>query len=253
MKELMEYNKKILGDVGTSNILDKEDINSLSKCMTHIERAMSTSQIFRTDTEMRISVLNDIKFPTVDSKYWQAIREMDVMSEQLFLLNYRYREELLNIKEYEEKLLTEENEIEKERLNIKIERSKFSLFRMRREAKDRIRELGSWATIIVELEPNMVSGIDNANSHQLMSYGKRFLRETVVKINSQMSAGERENMAGHLMTTRGRINSEGLMDKFVNDLDAREKEYLMSMGIVKLNSSEQKQETNTPTSRKHLG
>ena len=40
-------------------------------------------QIFRTETEMRISVLNDAKHPTNASKYWQSVREQDAMFDAL--------------------------------------------------------------------------------------------------------------------------------------------------------------------------
>jgi hypothetical protein len=35
-------------------------------------------QMYRTQTEMEISVLSDVHFPTPDSKYWQTVREMNV-------------------------------------------------------------------------------------------------------------------------------------------------------------------------------
>ena len=54
--------------------------------------------MFRTETEMRISVLNDLKHPTPGAKYWQAVREQNVFFEQMIFLSFDYRENDIEIK-----------------------------------------------------------------------------------------------------------------------------------------------------------
>ncbi len=45
-------------------------------------------QIFRTETEMRVSVLNDGKHPTHASKYWQSVREMSAQFNALVDMSF---------------------------------------------------------------------------------------------------------------------------------------------------------------------
>ena len=61
-------------------------------------------QLYRTETEMRVAVLNDASFPTRAGKYWQSVREMDVMHRELIKMSFRYRKNLIQIKRLEKKL-----------------------------------------------------------------------------------------------------------------------------------------------------
>ena len=59
-------------------------------------------QIYRTETEMRISVLNNGSHPTKASKYWQCVREQSMMYEQLRINIYEFRRreaKILGLKE----------------------------------------------------------------------------------------------------------------------------------------------------------
>jgi hypothetical protein len=67
-----------------SEILDSNDFNKLVAIKDELEDTWEKKQIFRTETEMRISVLNDAKFPTRAAKYWQAVREQNAFFENFF-------------------------------------------------------------------------------------------------------------------------------------------------------------------------
>ena len=54
-------------------MLVPEDVQFLEEVKEELNDTWTKRQIFRTETEMRISVLNDVKFPTNASKYWQAV------------------------------------------------------------------------------------------------------------------------------------------------------------------------------------
>ena len=56
-------------------------------------------QLYRTETEMRVAVLNDASFPTPASKYWQSVREMDVMHRELIKMSFEYRKNLIKLKQ----------------------------------------------------------------------------------------------------------------------------------------------------------
>ena len=64
-------------------ILSESDQAEVSQLQTELLENWSKRQIWRTETEMEVSVLNDHKHPTRASKYWQCIREQAVFFENL--------------------------------------------------------------------------------------------------------------------------------------------------------------------------
>ena len=64
-------------------MLNKEHNKFLQELKEELVDTHDKVQIYRTETEMRYSVLNDGRFPTKASKYWQAVREQDVFNKQL--------------------------------------------------------------------------------------------------------------------------------------------------------------------------
>ena len=56
-------------------VLKEEDAQSIVALREELTDTWTKKQIFRTETEMRVSVLNDGKHPTQASKYWQSVRE----------------------------------------------------------------------------------------------------------------------------------------------------------------------------------
>jgi hypothetical protein len=55
-------------------MLKPEDAGAIVELREELGENWRKKQIFRTETEMRISVLNDAKHPTNASKYWQSVR-----------------------------------------------------------------------------------------------------------------------------------------------------------------------------------
>ena len=107
-------------NIEKTDILDKQDYKKLEELKDELQETFQKTQIFRTRTEMEVSVLNDLKFPTPASKYWQAVREQDVMFTQLVYLSFDYRETLIEIKQLQKEFEEEKDELEKELLKIKI-------------------------------------------------------------------------------------------------------------------------------------
>ena len=212
---LEKYNENITHELSTTQLVGEEDLMLLNNNMNIIGKSLKHSQIFRTDTEARVSVLNNVKHPTPDSKYWQSMRELKVQSSELFNLNFEYKEKVIDKKELEKKLNEEyDNDFDKQRDEIKLEKLKYELLQMELTAKDRIREVNMWGNIIKELEPVMDNSKTDVNEHQLISYGARFINEYVaaIKSNAQSSPSEARNMMGLLTTTLDKIKKEGKMD-----------------------------------------
>lgn len=159
------------------------------------------TQIFRTRTEMEVSVLNDMKHPTADSKYWQAMREQSVMYNELVTLSYEYRKECIEVRKIERDMKSETDDLEKELYQVEKEQKEFSLKNMERVAKDRIRELKNWHEIKEALYPHMKYGTEDVNEHQLTSYAKRFTNQRVA-MGSSGSPSERQNLLGQLETAK---------------------------------------------------
>ena len=84
--------------IENSGGLNKELLNKIIEISGDLQAYYNKKQVFRTKTEMEISVLNDLKFPTPDSKYWQAIREQSVMYSELIKLSFDYKRNVIEIK-----------------------------------------------------------------------------------------------------------------------------------------------------------
>ena len=85
-------------------MLNPQESDYLKDLMIELEENKLKNQIYRTETEMRYSVLNDGAFPTKASKYWQSVREMAVMYKQIRLTVFNYKEELIKIEQIKRKI-----------------------------------------------------------------------------------------------------------------------------------------------------
>ena len=78
IKELIEKEAPNL-----NNILEPEDVSVFKQMTEELRDTWTKKQMFRTETEMSFSVLNDAKYPTKAAKYWQCVREQNVFLENL--------------------------------------------------------------------------------------------------------------------------------------------------------------------------
>jgi len=146
---------------------------------SELQDTFEKKQIWRTETEMRISVLNDVNHPTNASKYWQAVREQAVFFENLVTLSFDYRRNNIEILKLQRKLGTEEDELEKEIIIIDIEEKKFHKKNMEIASKDRMREIKLWSKIKSELDDGTFNTTD-VNNHQLDSYTRQFILQSII-------------------------------------------------------------------------
>ena len=87
-----------------AEILDESDFRNLMSIKDELKDTWLKKQIFRTETEMRYSVLNNGSFPTKASKYWQCVREQNVFFENLMILSFEYRKNNVEIKKINRKM-----------------------------------------------------------------------------------------------------------------------------------------------------
>jgi len=184
-----KYTETGIDKIINSNLIDKDDIDILSKNANTLAHVYLHKQIYRTETEMRYSVLNTVKFPTPAARYWQCMRECDLFFKQLI-------EESIAYEELEAKLELRQIELDEIKpsrkrnaymvlKNCEIKRLHFQKTDLKLHAKSRCQEIKLWLQIMEEcIVDNPDLDCNNVNSHQLESYKKRFEQEIKIALDS---------------------------------------------------------------------
>ena len=180
------------------NILDPNDVKDFKELTGELRDTWTKKQVFRTETEMRFSVLNDFKYPTKASKYWQCVREQNVYLENLMSLSFDYRRNDVKIKRLEKKLAEETDELKKELYQIDLDEKIYARANMQLTAKDRMREIRLWSKIKKENDDGSFD-TQNVNTHQLESYGQ-IMQNRAKTLTSGSSQPEVFNVLGQLQT-----------------------------------------------------
>lgn len=193
-------------DVHLNNLLPTEDVNIFKEMVEELKDTWTKKQVFRTETEARISVLQDMKYPNKASKYWQCVREQSVFLENLMTLSFDYRRNDIKIKRLEQKLKEEKDELKKELFKVDIDEKTYSKANMELVAKDRMRELKMWSKLKTEFDDGTFNTKD-VNRHQLESY-HQIMKNRVETITSGTSQPEVFNAVGQLRTIE-RVKKDG--------------------------------------------
>ena len=164
IKELIEKEAPNL-----NNILEPEDVSVFKEMTEELRDTWTKKQMFRTETEMSFSVLNDAKYPTKAAKYWQCVREQNVFLENLMNLSFDFRRTEVKIKRLQEKLDKEEDSLKRELLQIDIDEKVYGKASMQLVARDRMREIKLWSKFKKQFDDGSFDTKD-VNTHQLNSY-----------------------------------------------------------------------------------
>ena len=78
---------------------------NLKEMVPELQDTWVKKQMFRTETEMRFSVLSDNKYGTNAAKYWQSVREQNTHFENLMHLSFDYRKNDVEIEKLEHKII----------------------------------------------------------------------------------------------------------------------------------------------------
>ena len=181
-----------------NNILPLEDVKEFKNMVGELRDTWTKKQIFRTETEARISVLQDMKYPTKASKYWQCVREQNVFLENLMSLSFDYRKNDVKIKRLEKKIIEEGDDLKKELWQIELDEKTYTKANMELTAKDRMRELKMWSKLKVEFNDGSFNDQD-VNEHQLDSYNL-IMQHKSKTLTSGSSQSEVFNVLGQLKT-----------------------------------------------------
>lgn len=231
MKEKLSYispSLKSMGNLETAlkevepsiiNVLSKEDSKVILDLKDTFVKILNTQQIYRTETEMRVSVLNDGQHPTTASKYWQAVREMGSMFEEIIRDSFNLRRHAIQKDHYDIKLqkaIDKGNTIKQRYLEIDMEEWHYNHQSQERQLKDRIREVKIWGKIIEELNDGSFNDMD-VNEHQAKSYAMTF-QNRVNALPENASSSEVMNIVGPLSTLQRLKNNE---EKLLSFSEAR--------------------------------
>ena len=208
-----------------NNLLDPEDVKEFKAMTAELRDTWTKKQVFRTETEMRMSVLQDMKYPTKAAKYWQCVREQNVFLENLMTLSFDCRRKEAKIKWLEKKLETEQDEYKLEKYKIDLDEEVYGLANMQLVAKDRMREIKLWSTLKKEFDDGTFDTQD-VNRHQLESY-HHIMKNKAETLSSGSSQPEIFNVLGQLKTIE-RVKKSGEMiynkkEQLTNDLGAKPK------------------------------
>ena len=152
-----------------NNLLDPEDVSKFKELTGELRDTWTKKQMFRTQTEMEFSVLNDAKYPTKAAKYWQCVREQNVFLENLMSLSFDYRRNEVKIKRLEKKLAEETDELKIELAQIDLDEKRYAKASMQLTARDRMREIKLWSMYKKKYDDGSFDTKD-VNTHQLHYY-----------------------------------------------------------------------------------
>ena len=220
---------------GTS-ILKQDDFEFLASVSEELKDTLEKRQVFRTETEIGISVLNDIKHPTKASKYWQSVREQAVMFENLVSTGFDYRRNEVQIKRLENKLSTLTDTFDIEETQIDLDECFFKRANMESSSKDRIREIRLWSKIKKELDDGSFDTKD-VNTHQLVSLAQRFILQAS-NAPRDMPVAEANNLKGQLVSSIKELEARGLLNSVLSQLPQPVlNKVLIDTGILRLESN----------------
>ncbi len=153
-------------------VINEKDMNFLQENKEHLGKVMENTYIWRTDLQ-KVSILNDIDFPTDHSKFHQAILEQKVQFDNAMFLAKDYEDlkldmEILEceIEELEDEnimLLSKEDITNKDRILIKknnininkktldIQFKRYNIEQMRIAMDYRMKEVKGWMIIEDEI------------------------------------------------------------------------------------------------------
>ena len=224
MKEKRNIHELIVKEAPSlNNLLDAEDVKEFRELTSELRDTWTKKQVFRTETEMRMSVLQDAKYPTKASKYWQCVREQNVFLENLMSLSFDARRNEVKLKKLKQKLETEKDPIKIELLQIDIDEKTYGVANMQLVARDRMREIKLWSTLKKEFNDGSFDTKD-VNTHQLDSY-HLIMKNKAETLTSGSSQPEVFNVLGQLQTIE-RVKKSGEMiynkkDQLTHDLGAK--------------------------------
>jgi len=188
-------------------LLDKSQASEFKKMVPELQDNWAKKQVYRTETEMRFSVLSDNKHGTNASKYWQSVREQNSHFESLMQLSFKYRKNDVEIEKLEHKINEDPNvdKFEKKLVKIELEEKLYGRANMELVAKDRMREISTWSKLKKEFNDGTFDD-KHVNTHQAEAY-IHTLEQKKLTLTKGSTQPEVFNVLGPLATLKRVIKS----------------------------------------------
>jgi hypothetical protein len=206
-----------------NNLLSQEDLSSFKGMVDELRDTWTKKQMFRTETEARFSVLQDNRYPTKASKYWQlfrsrrkCVREQSSYLDNLMHLSFDYRRNEAKIKWLQDKIEKEEDEYKATKYKIDLDEAIFGKASMEKVARHRMREIKMWSKLKKEFNDGSFNDKD-VNQHQLESYGLQY-HEKAKALNNNSSEAEIFNVMGQLQSLQ-RIKKSGELESSYKEME----------------------------------
>ena len=188
-------------------LLDKSQASEFKKMVPELQDNWVKKQMFRTETEMRFSVLSDNKYGNNAAKYWQSVREQNTHFDNLMRLSFEYRKNDVELEKLEHKIIDpKEDKFEKKLAKIELEEKLYDRAGMELQAKARMREISTWSKLKKEFNDGKFDDKD-VNAHQADSYMHR-LEQQKLTLTPGSSQPEVFNVLGQLETLK-RVRKSG--------------------------------------------
>lgn len=159
-----------------SALLDGDVFSQLAPISNDLSIGFELRRRYRPRFLMETSVLNNMKFPTPDSKYWQSNVERDTHFKNLVMLSYDYREKMADIALLERERDTADD-LMQVKIDVQIDRENTMLIYMRKDASERVREILNWTEIMDGLVSQLKYPIDDSEAHLPESFAARYANE----------------------------------------------------------------------------
>jgi len=258
LENVKVFNKDALQVVESTPLFNEEEKNELMLASENMQSAFFNSQIYRTETEARTSVLNNARFPTIASKFYQSLKEMNVHQGELVNLLYQYETKNEDINIIKADIMELEDELEglennekvkdydlikvKAQINkkyIQLKQYNFELKNMKRVADDRKREILMWDKILNELKPKLEEDnipMDDPNYHQALSYALRDIKKLIQALNSSKDEDQEniESIHSRIIQTVQLLQQRDQTHLLEINLSAPEKYILLTNGILNI-------------------
>ena len=197
-----------------NNILDDDQFKQFKELTAELKDTWHKKQVFRTETEMRVSVLDDGRYPNRAAKYWQCVREQNVFLENLMSLSFDYRKNDIEIKKLYIKIEKEKDELEGQLLKIELDEKIYGRACMELTAKDRMREINLWSNLKKEFDDGTFDN-QNVNTHQAVS-----LRQVLEHKKSTITSGTPQNEVFNIISQLESVYREEKEGAFIKNKKA---------------------------------
>ena len=187
-------------------LLDKSQAGEFKRMVPELQDNWVKKQMFRTETEMRFSVLSDAKYGSNAAKYWQSVREQNTHFENLMNLSFEYRRNDIEIKKVQRDIKKEKDPLEKALKQIELEEKLYGRAGMELVAKARMKEISTWSKLKKEFNDGKFDDRD-VNTHQAESY-MHTLEQRKLTLTPGSSQPEVFNVLGQLETLK-RVRKSG--------------------------------------------